>query len=92
MLRLVVIQCWNARDLRLTSLQVKELNDLFTNAFKFESKILTLDDKTNPQLKLNRGIAELADDHNGSCRTHLLIVYYTGHGSDNVDGGLTITG
>lgn len=79
-------------EVLLTLLKVKELGDLFTDRFGFDSKILTLNDSKKPQIQLNRGITNFVYEHDGSCRTHLLIVYYTGHGVCADEEGLDITG
>lgn len=72
--------------------QVRRLRNLFVDRFRFKSEVLILDDKRNPQLQLDRGVSTFVDDNNGSCRTHLLIVYYTGHGTHSEGQGLDITG
>ncbi|KAK4540551.1 hypothetical protein LTR36_009081 [Oleoguttula mirabilis] len=65
--------------------EVKELNDLFAKRFNFHSNVLTLHDMKRPQAQLNHGITELILQHDGPCRSNLLIIYYTGHavGVDN---------
>lgn len=37
-------------------------------------------------------MAELVLNHDGHCRSNLLIVYYTGHGRPRGDNGLDILG
>lgn len=66
---------------------------LFEQQFRFKLKMLTLDDKSKPQTQLNLEIMKLISDHDGDCRTNLLIVYYTGHGDHHSDeDGLHIRG
>ncbi|KAK5120563.1 hypothetical protein LTR85_006219 [Meristemomyces frigidus] len=79
------------RDLKCGA-EVDDLTTLFTQQFKFECSVLTLDDKRSPQLQLRNGIDSLVLKYDGSCRSTLLIVYYTGHGVGRDDDGLDITG
>ncbi len=69
-----------------------ELNDVFEQKYRFNSQILTLGDKRHPQLQLDRGITNFVFDNDGPCRTNLLIVYYTGHGTHSSEKGLDIAG
>lgn len=61
-------------------LQVEELDSLLKDRFHFESTVCVLNVKQKPQLQLNSAINDLVFKYNGPWRTHLLIVYYTGHG------------
>lgn len=72
--------------------QVKELNTLFNDDFNFKSTILRLDTITKPQQQLNYAIADLVFRYDGPCRTHLLIVYYSGHGIGRGEGDLELAG
>ncbi|KAK5137339.1 hypothetical protein LTR08_008916 [Meristemomyces frigidus] len=79
------------RDLQ-SGEEVEDLKTLFVEQFHFTATILTLDDKRNPQLQLRNGIDNLVLKYDGPCRSHLLIVYYTGHGIGRDDAGLEIAG
>ena len=79
-------------ELTCKYLQVKELNDLFNDDFNFTSKVLKLDTRSRPQQQLNHAIGELALNHDGPCQSHLLIVYYSGHGIGRGEGDLELAG
>lgn len=72
--------------------QVEELNKLFKGNFHFHSTVLRLDTTSRPQQQLNCAIAELVRHWDGPSRTHLLIVYYSGHGIGRPDGDLELAG
>ena len=73
--------------------QFREVKELFEQRFHFECETLTLDDKEDPQLQLSCGIPQFIRRYNGDCRTHLLILYYSGHGDHHSDEeGLYIRG
>jgi hypothetical protein len=60
---------------------VQELATVFRSKYHFVVNHLRLQPKKNPQVQLNRGLADFVaenDDEPGGTR---LIVYYAGHGS-----------
>lgn len=67
--------------------QVNELHELFQNDFNYESRVVTLDDRTRPQHQLNSEIADFVRKHDGPHRSNLLILYYSGHGYVRDPGG-----
>ncbi|KAK1066416.1 hypothetical protein LTR74_007138 [Friedmanniomyces endolithicus] len=61
--------------------EVTPLATIFRDVCGYETKIVQLDDKGSPpQLQLDKTIADFVQEHDGRSRSHLLIVYYTGHG------------
>ncbi|KAF2771713.1 hypothetical protein EJ03DRAFT_22498 [Teratosphaeria nubilosa] len=63
--------------------EVKPLEELFKNDFGFTTEKFELkntSDLKRPQLQLDKAMTDFVHEHDGSYRTNLLIVYYTGHG------------
>ncbi|KAK0247974.1 hypothetical protein B0A54_12445 [Friedmanniomyces endolithicus] len=61
--------------------EVAPLARLFRDDCGYEIKIVQLDNKGSPpQLQLEKTIADFVQQHDGPSRTHLLIIYYSGHG------------
>ncbi|KAK1082338.1 hypothetical protein LTR33_003988 [Friedmanniomyces endolithicus] len=61
--------------------EVTPLANIFRDDCGYVTEIVQLDNKgTPPQLQLSKIVADFVREHDGPCRTHLLIVYYTGHG------------
>lgn len=73
-------------------LKVEELNKLFRDDFEYKSSIVTLNVKTKPQGQLNYAISHLIRHHDGPHQSHLLIVYYSGHGIGDGENELTVAG
>lgn len=78
----VLIVRWeDPLDIRLRcGAEVEKLEKLLVDKFRYSVKVLKLNHKTPPQIQLDIGINMLLQHHDGPHRTHLLIVYYTGHG------------
>ncbi|KAK1814407.1 Phosphatidylinositol-4-phosphate 5-kinase [Friedmanniomyces endolithicus] len=61
--------------------EVTPLANILRDDCGYKTKIVQLDNKDTPaQLQLDRTIADFVREYDGPCRTHLLIIYYTGHG------------
>ena len=67
--------------------KVDELDKLFRNEFGFKSRVVTLDTEKRPQAMLDNAITGFILENDGHHRSHLLIVYYTGHGYAKVVNG-----
>ena len=69
--------------------QVEELDSMFQNDFHYRSRIVQLNNKPKPpQAQLDKAIMDFVYDFDGSHKSHLLLVYYTGHGfCKNRNGG-----
>ncbi|KAK0268713.1 hypothetical protein LTR35_015285 [Friedmanniomyces endolithicus] len=62
-------------------IEVTLLAKIFRDDCGYKTLIVQLENKgMSPQLQLDRTISEVVREYDGPCRTHLLIVYYTGHG------------
>ncbi|KAI7341746.1 hypothetical protein KC354_g16905 [Hortaea werneckii] len=60
--------------------EVAELDQLFRDDFNFCSRVVVLNVDSKPQAQLNSAIGNLILEHDGPSHSHLLIVYYSGHG------------
>ncbi|KAF2162262.1 hypothetical protein M409DRAFT_27265 [Zasmidium cellare ATCC 36951] len=60
--------------------EAEELESLFRDGFHYEIRSLVLDNSKRPQVLLDAAIAQSVADYDGPYRSHLLVVYYTGHG------------
>ncbi|KAI9710485.1 MAG: Phosphatidylinositol-4-phosphate 5-kinase [Bogoriella megaspora] len=65
--------------------EVRDLDELFQNSFKYHTKIVQLHDKCNANLQLHSAFVDFIKQYDGP--NNLLIVYYTGHGSQMIDTG-----
>ncbi|EON62310.1 hypothetical protein W97_01531 [Coniosporium apollinis CBS 100218] len=60
--------------------EVKELDALFQERFRYQTQILNLgDSELKPQKQLNRDVSHFIAEHDGP--NNLIIIFYTGHGS-----------
>ncbi|KAF1948219.1 hypothetical protein CC80DRAFT_521245 [Byssothecium circinans] len=62
-----------------TKEEAQELEAVFRERFRYDTKIVELDLASKPQHQLNRHMTEFVDVNDGP--NNLLIVYYTGHGT-----------
>ncbi|RMX73600.1 hypothetical protein D0869_13440 [Hortaea werneckii] len=60
--------------------EVAELDQFFRDDFNFSSRVVVLNINSKPQAQLNSAIGSLILEHDGPSHSHLLIVYYSGHG------------
>ncbi|KAI5369286.1 hypothetical protein Slin15195_G001620 [Septoria linicola] len=60
--------------------EVEELEALFRQDFRYETRVAVLTNVKRPQAQLDSAVARFVEDYDGPHRSHLLIVYYTGHG------------
>ena len=69
--------------------QTAELESVFGDKFGFTTRrvILHCRDK-HPQSQVNLAVAKFLSDYDGSHRTTLLIVYYSGHGLVREESGI----
>ncbi|KAL9071887.1 MAG: hypothetical protein Q9157_005313 [Trypethelium eluteriae] len=65
--------------------EVRSLDELFRKSFRYHTKIVQLHDEYNVNLQLHSAFVEFLKEHDGP--NNLIIVYYTGHGSQNVRTG-----
>jgi hypothetical protein len=79
-----------------SAVQVDKLNTLFNEKFNYDSTVLRLHDRRDPQFQLHSAIGNLVDQHDGPPDDNLLIVYYSGHGepvpNENNDTDLFLSG
>ncbi|KAK5728872.1 hypothetical protein LTR15_002013 [Elasticomyces elasticus] len=79
----VLILHWAAsldEDLR-THTEVTPLANMLGQGFGFTVEVVELDNKLRePQLQLDEAVDDFVRRHDGHTDSHLLIVYYTGHG------------
>ncbi|KAL1800764.1 hypothetical protein ACET3X_001106 [Alternaria dauci] len=61
-----------------TADEARELDALFRERFRYQSKIVELNVRKKPQHQLDQYISQFICEHDGT--QSLLIVYYTGHG------------
>jgi hypothetical protein len=59
--------------------EVEDVRKVFAEDFNYPTTIIELNNKTRPQLQLDRQVINFVADNNGDY--NLLIVYYSGHGS-----------
>lgn len=59
---------------------MRELRTLLETRLNYECRVEVLNNDKKPQNQLNSAIASFVAEHDGHPRSHLLIVYYTGHG------------
>lgn len=68
--------------------KVDELDTLLRDGFHYDSKVVELDNrKRPPQVQLDKAIMDFVYENDGPHKTHLLLVYYTGHGFSKVVNG-----
>ncbi|KAF2238761.1 hypothetical protein EV356DRAFT_516661 [Viridothelium virens] len=65
--------------------EVRSLDELFRKSFRYHTKIVQLHNEYNVNLQLHSAFVEFLKEHDGP--NNLIIVYYTGHGSQNVRTG-----
>ncbi|KAK3647226.1 hypothetical protein LTR22_013887 [Elasticomyces elasticus] len=65
---------------------IKPLKEVLKDGFGFDVRTVKLDNELKcPQVQLDKAIADFVYDHDGHHHSHLLIVYYTGHGFARFD-------
>ena len=68
-------------DRALIIRKAQELDTLLREQYNYHSKIVELDNQDRrPQLQLDKAITDFVFENDGPHRSHLLLVYYTGHG------------
>jgi hypothetical protein len=69
--------------------QTTELESVFRDKYHYTTTRVVLDcKKKKPQAQLHRATSQFISDYDGSHRTTLLIVYYSGHGYLEEENGV----
>ncbi|KAI6866204.1 hypothetical protein KC338_g4791 [Hortaea werneckii] len=71
--------------------EVAELDRFFRDDFNFSSRVVVLNIDSKPQAQLNWAINNLILEHDGPSHSHLLIVYYSGHGGGRGENELIVS-
>jgi hypothetical protein len=61
---------------------------VFRDKYGYTTTRVALDCKKKPQAQLHRATSQFISDYDGSHRTTLLIVYYSGHGYLEEENGV----